>query len=48
MALFYEVRLLMIDKDDRQPHLTDQQAYELLERALGEYEALIEALGGRW
>ena len=36
-----------IDKNDRQPHLTEQQAYELLERALGEYEFALSNSPGR-
>lgn len=30
------------DKDDRRPHLTEEQAFELLRRALGEYELALE------
>ena len=36
-----------INKNDRQPHLTDQQAYELLKRALGEYEVALSNSPGR-
>ena len=36
-----------IDKDDRQPHLTTEQAYELLKRALSEYRVALNNSPGR-
>jgi hypothetical protein len=36
-----------VDKDDRRPHLTDEQAYELLTRALGEYKIAMETSPAR-
>ena len=36
-----------IDKDDRQPHLTTEQAYELLKRALSEYRVVLNNSPGR-
>ena len=36
-----------IDKDDRQPHLTTEQAYELLKRALSEYRIALNNSPGR-
>jgi hypothetical protein len=32
-----------VDKDDRRPHLTANQAYELLDRALAEYEVALSS-----
>lgn len=36
-----------IDKNDRQPHLTSEQAYELLKQALLEYEIAMDNFPGR-
>ncbi len=36
-----------INKDDRRPHLTDEQAYKLLKQALDEYEIALSNLPGR-
>ena len=36
-----------VNKDDRQPHLTTKQAYELLKRALAEYEVALGNSPGR-
>ena len=36
-----------VDKNDRQPRLTKEQAYKLLNRALGEYEAALNNSPGR-
>lgn len=36
-----------MDKDDRRPHLSSDQAYELLKRALTEYEIALENSPGR-
>jgi hypothetical protein len=36
-----------IDKDDRKPHLTDEQAYDLLTQALSEYKTAMETSPAR-
>lgn len=36
-----------IDKDDRRPHLKNEQAYELLDRALAEYEIALRTAPAR-
>jgi hypothetical protein len=36
-----------VDKDDRQPHLTEKQAFDLLREALAEYEIALGNLPGR-
>jgi hypothetical protein len=33
---------VILDKDDRRPHLSEQQAFELMQRALKEYEVALE------